>query len=454
MKLNRQYIRMFTVQKWLFWALLAVAVVVLAQLAEHTNTRFDLTASQRHSLSPTTLSLLQGLEQPVDIEIFISHNHEFRDLASSILKRYQAASSQLNVHFTDPEQAPQRVRELNIRQQGEIVISKGARRQHVLDFSEQSITNALLSIARQQQPLILFVEGHGERSPFSDANFGLSLWSDYLQATGVQIESLNLAASPTIPEDTRVIVIASPQRAWLEGEITLIQRYIDDGGNLLWLAEPEQHLLLSPVAEQLGLYFNSGRVLDVNAQLLGIQDPGFVVIADYANHPVAAATPSVTIFPDAVAIEQNTAVATDWNYTSLLHTGAQSWIQMNTDADDTFVHEFNPNTDMSGPFSIGYLLERWPDSDDSPQRIAVLGDGDFASNTYLGNAANLDFANALINWLTEDDALIEIPFRTTPDNQLELSDVQSMLLGIGFLFVLPLLLAGIGLLLWWLRRRR
>lgn len=454
MKLNRHYKRLFTAQNWLFWLLLLTAVIVLAQLAEHTNTRFDLTANQRHSLSPTSLSLLQGLDQTIDIEVFISRHHEFRDLASNILKRYEGASSLVNVRFTDPELAPQRVRELNIRQQGEIVVSAGSRRQHVLDFSEQSITNALISVARQHQPLIVFIEGHGERSPFSDANFGLSLWSGYLQATGVKIESLNLAASPSIPDATSVVVIASPQRPWLEGEIKLIQRYIDTGGNLLWLAEPEHHLLLSPVAEQLGLYFNNGRVLDINAQLLGIQDPGFVVIANYANHPVATATPSVTLFPDAVAIERNTAIASDWHYTSLLHTGDQSWIQMNMDSADGFLPEFNPTTDMSGPFSIGYLLERWPDSDDTPQRIAVVGDGDFASNTFLGNAANLDFANALINWLTEDDALIEIPFRTTPDNQLKLSDSQSMLLGISFLFVLPLLLIAIGIVVAWRRRRR
>ncbi len=454
MKLNRQHIRLFIAQKWLFWALLVVAVILLAQLAEHTNTRIDMTTTQRHSLSPTSMSLLQSLEQTIDIEVFISRHHEFRDLASNILKRYQRASSLVNVRFTDPELTPQRVRELNIRQQGEILVSSGSRRQHVLDLSEQSITNALISVVRQQQPVIVFIEGHGERSPFSDANFGLSLWSGYLQATGVEISSLNLAASPSIPDNTSVIVIASPQRTWLEGEIRLIQRYIDDGGNLLWLAEPEQHLLLSPVAEQLGLYFNNGRVLDINAQLLGIQDPGFVVIADYANHPVTVATPSVTLFPDAVAIEQNTAVATDWDFTSLLHTGDQSWIQMNTDRADGFLPEFNPDTDMLGPFSIGYLLERWPDSDDTPQRIAVLGDGDFASNSYLGNAANLDFANALINWLTEDDALIEIPLITTPDNQLKLSDVQSIFLVIGFLFVLPLLLITIGVLLGWQRRRR
>jgi ABC-type uncharacterized transport system involved in gliding motility auxiliary subunit len=84
----------------------------------------------------------------------------------------------------------------------------------------------------------------------------------------------------------------------------------------------------------------------------------------------------------------------------------------------------------------------------------VIGDGDFISNTYLGNGGNLDVSLALINWLTHDDQLIPIPVKTTIDSQLDLSRAQAAVIGLGFLFVLPILLLSIGAWIWWSRRRR
>ena len=88
------------------------------------------------------------------------------------------------------------------------------------------------------------------------------------------------------------------------------------------------------------------------------------------------------------------------------------------------------------------------------QRIAIIGDGDFVSNTYIGNAANLDFSIALINWLVQDDELITLPVKTTLDSQLDLSRNESLIIGLGFLLVLPSILLSIGFGLWWYRRRQ
>ena len=83
-----------------------------------------------------------------------------------------------------------------------------------------------------------------------------------------------------------------------------------------------------------------------------------------------------------------------------------------------------------------------------------MGDGDFVSNSYLGTAANLELAMALMNWLVVEDDSIEIPVIKTRDNQLILSDGQSLFIGIGFLLGLPLTLLIIGISVWWIRRRR
>jgi ABC-type uncharacterized transport system involved in gliding motility auxiliary subunit len=86
--------------------------------------------------------------------------------------------------------------------------------------------------------------------------------------------------------------------------------------------------------------------------------------------------------------------------------------------------------------------------------VAVIGDGDFLSNTYLGNSGNLDLGLRLFTWLTGDDELIAITARTAPDATLELSRAATLAIGFGFLFVLPVLLLAAGGRIWYRRRRR
>jgi hypothetical protein len=51
---------------------------------------------------------------------------------------------------------------------------------------------------------------------------------------------LNLVQSSSIPDNTDVLILASPKVPMLPGEIELLREYLERGGNLLWLADPEQ----------------------------------------------------------------------------------------------------------------------------------------------------------------------------------------------------------------------
>jgi ABC-type uncharacterized transport system involved in gliding motility auxiliary subunit len=104
-----------------------------------------------------------------------------------------------------------------------------------------------------------------------------------------------------------------------------------------------------------------------------------------------------------------------------------------------------------GPLTLGLALTRA--KGDREQRVVVVGDGDFLSNAYLGNAGNLDLGLRILRWLSGDERLLRIPARSAPDRTLELSPLQAGAIGIGFLMVLPLLLLGIGALVLWRRSR-
>jgi ABC-type uncharacterized transport system involved in gliding motility auxiliary subunit len=307
------------IQNSIFYILLIIVVALLAQLSLKFDFHSDWTANNRHSLSETTKGLLTQLDSDITVQAFISQNNEYKEALTSLLNRYRRYTDKLHIEYINPDFSPDLVRKLNIQQQGEMVVSNGEQQQHVYDLSEQSLTNAIIAVSRQQEQWLVFISGHGERTPLDQANFNLSTWGDQLKQKGIRFRELNLVKYSQIPANTAAIVIASPEQAWLKGEIQIIKDYISQGGHLLWLAEPDSYHYLDSLAEQLGIEFIAGTIIDPNAELLGISDPQFVLITSYAKHPIGIATTGVTLFPQAVAIEHND-TDTDWQVLPLLIT--------------------------------------------------------------------------------------------------------------------------------------
>ncbi|MEX0614335.1 MAG: DUF4350 domain-containing protein, partial [Methylophaga sp.] len=426
--------------------------IIAARLSLATNTAFDWTTNQRHSLSEQTIRLLESIDKPIQIKAFVSPNNDFAAAVTQLLDRYQRYSDQLQLEIIDPARAPQLLKQFNIQQQGEMLVQRAQQIERVQDLSEQSLSNALLRVSRSVTPNVVFLTGHGERSPDSEANFSISLWAQALRDQGFEIAIINLASSGQIPDSTDLLVIASPEQSWLPGEIAQLQNYIKAGGNLLWLSAPDSHQYLAELASSLDLQWLPGTVIDPNASLLGIDDPSFALLSDFANHPLTKDLPSIVLMPATAALQTTDAESANWQTTELLRTQPETWAELSELQSNDI--NFNDELDISGPLTVALALQRDQPKSEASQRIIVIGDGDFLSNQYLGNGANQAFATGMVNWLTAQDDRLNIAIKPTPDNQLELSFSETLSIAIGFLFVLPAMFLGSGLTLWWFRRRR
>ncbi|THK42515.1 mucin 2 [Methylophaga sp. SB9B] len=455
MKMSKQFKYQHRLQQIIFYLLLLVVIIAVAILSNRYTFESDWTANQRHTLSASTTEFLRSLDSPVSIEVFISPGNQYQQAAENLLNRYQQHSSLLNITYIDPVTQPQRVRELAIQQQAEMVVTGQQGQQHVFDLSEQSLSNAIIKVSRSNLPKLVFITGHGERDIVGDAAFDMAQWRNQLTITGFDVQSFSMseAIKNISTDDNVVLVIASSQKPWPEIDVVLLNDYLQQGGNLLWLSEPDTDIGLNAISEQLNLGFVPGTMVDPNAAKLGLEDPRFVIVTDYANHPVTAATSSVTLMPGAHAMQLSEAESA-WQVTQLMQSQSDSWSKL-ADINPTEMDslQFDEDLDIPGPLMLSVLLEKNL-SVNQKQRVAVFGDGDFVSNLYLGTAANLELAMALVNWLVAEDDSIQIPLIRTRDNQLVLSDRQSLMIGIGFLVLLPVSLLLIGLCIWWVRRRR
>ncbi len=433
--------------------LLLAVFSLVAWLSVRYQSTSDLTHTGRHTLSETSRQVLQEARLPLSIIAYAREDSELRALIRNFVSKFQKHKPDISLQFINPDAVPDEIRELGINVNGELVLRYDGRSEHVRSENEQEFVNALQRLLRGTERWLAFLDGHGERHPVGKANHDLGEWAQQLKHRGYKIRPLNLVETPVIPDNTAVLIIASPLVPLLQGELEIVQKYLADGGNLLWLSDPNDPSNLDSLAEFLGIEFDSGVVIDTAAQLVGINDPTITLTTAslYPEHPITKDFTLTVFFPKARSLAAKP--DSNWIVRELLLSGNHTWLELGTLSGEVM---FNPEQEKQGPLTLGLSLQRKiedKDTDRDYQRLVIIGDGDFLSNTYVGNSGNLELGMRIINWLSNDDSLISIPVNAVNDAKLEISQISLGILAVIFLFALPLLFIAAGFVIWWRRKK-
>ena len=441
---------------WLFALLLVLAAGAIGYLSTRYARQADWTANGRTSLSAESRAVLAQLNGPVEIVSYANPQGDLRQTIAGFLQRYQAVKPDLTLRFVDPQLDPAKMRELGITVDGALILHYKDREQRLDELSERSLTNALERLLRGGDRIVAFVTGDGERRADGQANADLGTFINQLEARGMRAVPLNFAQVSAVPEHTDLVVLASPGLALAPGAVQALTGYVQNGGNLLWLTEPaNDDLGLKPLADALGVRVLPGVLVDGSGTALGLHDPRVIALGDYQPQAITQGFALTTLFPQVSALAQ--VAASGWTAKPFLRSGVQSWTEFqpidNSKPSDI---RFDAGTgELKGPLDFGYALSRLsPSPDKSEQRAVVIGDGDFLSNTFLGNGGNRALGERVFDWLLGDDKLVDLPPRGAPDRLLQISQGELNALSVGFLIALPLLLLVIGGLIVWRRRRR
>lgn len=465
---------------------IGIAIFINAIVAQRLDKRTDLTRDRLHSLSEPTRKILKSLDTEIHITTFMSETVSAvdRQRTMEMLALYQRETDFLTITHANPYIDIQLVEKYNIRRYGTVIFEASGRQEKVTIIEEQKFTSAILKLIRKKTKKIYFTVGHEERSLDDFNSTGYSEVKAELENQNYAAVSFSLLTQPAVPADCEVLVIAGPKNALTSHEIGLVSRYLAQNGKLLLLIDPsltsakDVNKGLVQLMKRWGIAIGNDLVVDRVSFVfeLGPTAP----FSSFEPHDITRSamqvsipfpvTRSVTPLEDRKATDSAGKPALDVkSLAKTINPTGVSWAETQRKADETFNTEaYTPGLDIPGPISIAVAAEQKneprqsdtnPQSEntatettESPTRIVVFGDSDFAANLFFRSAGR-DMLLSTINWLTLEEDLIAIRPPDLRQQALRRMAVQDIrLVQIASVFLIPLIVFIAGLVVWWQRR--
>lgn len=331
--------------------------------------------------------------------------------------------------------------------------------------SETEITSALKRFL-VPAPKVAFLTGHGERNVNSAGEryyytFARSIYfRQSLINQGFDATELNVK-DQDIPEDINILVIADMRSSLSPEEMAKLERYIERGGNLFILGEPNRQEAMNPLLSKFGVELMPGTLVQLHEDHL----PS-IITAKLTDHAAAQCFRykqlkgwgGSLVMSDASPLRYSTNSGYEVKPLAMtLEKG--SWNELETT--DFLDGELSINA------SIGELEQSYPvvlsltrQRGDKEQRIVITGDADCISNGELANsrngifAINFNFITETFKWLSYGEFPIDTSRPDTVDNTIFLSRKASPWIKFFAMGVIPFILAFAGFMVWYRRKGR
>ncbi len=463
MKINRNLRFQMLAQSWLFVVLFILIVILIGYLTSQYRVAKDITQANRNILTQGSVNILKQMKEPVNITVYATKDDAnrgdtFRKGMIDFVARYQREKKNITLTFINPSEEPRLAQEAGVKQDGETVVEFNKRTEHINPpFAEQEMTNLLVRLSRTNSQAVMFLDGHGERHLQGIKNHDIGEFGKQLESKGFKFANPDLTVAQAVPANGAMLVIASPQVDVSEIEAKKIKAYLESGGNLLWLLDDNNLHGLQAVADYLGVTVSPGIAVDMTAAQYGA-DAKVAFASFYADHAITRKFQLRTLFPEAHEVDAQASDEFGWKVGRLVQVAPNGWLESDKSAAGVKNQKvtFDAATDKRGPINIGVALER--EYGKKGQRVVVMGNANFLSNTFITNGGNLDFGINIVNWLAGDDKLITIqPMPLKDINMTIPNDDTGRLVAWtvfhGFQYFIPVGFFVAGFWLWWKRRK-
>ncbi|OGW25496.1 MAG: hypothetical protein A3K09_07560, partial [Nitrospinae bacterium RIFCSPLOWO2_12_FULL_47_7] len=446
-----------------------IGIVVFINLISYRHKhRMDMTAQGYYTLSPQTKKIAGALPREVKVTAFFQTEAPDKAKFKHLMDGYTTLSDKIKLNFVDPDKNPAITKQYGITTYGTIVLESGKQETKLANPGEENLTNALLKVINDNKKTIDFLEGHGEKSIDSLDKEGYSTVKKSLEKDNYQVRKLLLMQTGEIQKDVSLLVINGPKKPVLDKEQRVIEKYLEDGGSVLLLIDPQSEFGMEGVLKKWGIETKDNIVIDPMSKLFG-GDYAAPVVNQYASHDITKDFALATFFP---LVRPVKTVSTEGiESLELLKTGAGSWAE--TDVSSAKV-KYDEEVDTKGPISIAVISTRKIKGDNQPEGVSeslsvmekendktekprqpnlvVIGDSDFANNTYFGFSGNGDLFLNVAGWLTQNEQLISIRPRERKNNPIQLTRSEGSMIFLLGVIIFPAIVVLTGVRVWWKRR--
>ena len=436
----------------LLMILLFVGILVIVNfLAARHSIRWDLSENQNFSLAPQTYRVLRSLAREVNVIVFTREKDPGYQSYKERLDSYRQASPKISVEFVDPERQPKIAQNYGISRTDTAIFESAGQTVRVTAPSEVELTGALIRVSQDSKKRVLFLEGHGEPSLDDRERTGLFSAREILIKQGYDVGTVSLLKEEAVPDHTAILVVAGPRRPVITEEQERIHDYVEKGGHLLLLIDPDTQADLNPLLKQWGLGVGPGALVDLQDRLAQ-GDLTSLLVRTFTEHEITQDLSAAVLFPLARHITFDEQAGNAWDYVPLARTSPNSWAE--TDMKGRVV-SLDEKEDIKGPLPMAAALTPKIAQEEGKSRpaIVVIGNSTFATNAFVNFPGNSDFFLHTAAWLAEERNLMAIlpkdsalrPFTPNPLQERALLYLQVILL--------PATMLVSGIMVWRKRRR-
>ncbi len=270
----------FTLQlkKRITYLILFVSLIFLTQIRLF---RIDFTAEKRYTLSPSSIRVLEKIDQPLMAEIYLEGDMPpgFRRLKTAIeelladLQQY--GKNSIYIRKVDPyQEVPAKERkayfdelfrhgiiptDLRIKtEQGittklvfpSVVLQYGGKAvvlnllkndpsqpaeenlNRSVEMLEFEFMNAIQTLTREKPVRVAFLEGHQEADTLQVYDFASAL------SVNFKVSRVDCTHLQAISDSIKVLIVAGPRQKFPEEDKLILDQYLMKGGQLIWLIDP------------------------------------------------------------------------------------------------------------------------------------------------------------------------------------------------------------------------
>jgi hypothetical protein len=425
------------------------------------------------------------------------------DSTDELLNRYIAASQHIKVHHVDPDRQASEFKLLaqrfgiaaSVIETGQAladvaaVVAMGNKNWHVsrddlvsVDMgvpgeqeteqdavsikAEQALTGAIVQVTSGRPTKLCTTKGHGEWVLDEGAERSLASLKTGLRHDNLEWQAFESFGQKSVPQGCDAVFVIGPLHAFSESEAHVLIEYVRGGGNLLLALDPViEHDEVSATGfeaplRDLGIRLDRALVLELDKERLLTPNAAEFAVTEFGDHettrPLQHAGRVFMVLARSVSPAGN-----DPSVEILMRTSGKGFAE-------TAVADVKGDTepqrgpgDIEGPVSVAVAAHITPGGDSATAnkkpggRLVVVGDSDFLQGPLLESAElqNFYLASAWTGWLTERQALIQIPPKKVKTGSIVFSqdDLWALLFRVAVLVPGAAFVLGFAV---WLNRRQ